>query len=82
MSDPYDPAAAIRELIESYGYTEARIAEEIREHAGLTTSQSSINRIKGGKQAPRFDEGMEIIRLRDKAKGGSRVPKAGLLRAG
>lgn len=35
---------------------------------GLTTSQSSIHRMKSGKQTPRFDEGMAILSLREKAK--------------
>lgn len=78
MLDPQDPQAAICELIESFGYSEAKIAEEIRGLAeGLTTSQSSIHRIKNGKQTPRFDEGVAILRLRERVKlegGISAVP--------
>lgn len=69
MLDPQDPQSAICELIDSFGYSEARIAEEIRGlDDGLTTSQSSIHRIKNGKQTPRFDEGVAILKLRERVK--------------
>lgn len=82
MTDSRDPvAAAIYELIETFGYTEARIAEGIRELAGLTTSQSSINRMKGGKQTPRFDEGMAILRLLEQAKAAGTCSESQLAKA-
>jgi hypothetical protein len=59
-----DPREVIQQLVGA-GFSEARIAQELKsDNAGLEIAQSTINRIKNGKQSARFEVGESLIRLR------------------
>lgn len=59
------PQTAIQDLINS-GYSEARVAELLKEQEELEIAQSTIHRIRTGKQSVRYDVGIALIRFRDR----------------
>lgn len=59
------PQAAIQDLTLA-GYSEARIAELLREQEQLEIAQSTIHRIRTGKQSVRYETGVVLIRFRDR----------------
>lgn len=64
MSDT-DLPRLISKLIAN-GYSEQEIADQLKAD-GIQVHQSTIHRIKHGEFLPRFDVGMGIIRLHDRA---------------
>lgn len=70
-----NPQAVIQELTQA-GYSEARIAELLKSE-DIDIAQSTINRIKSGKQSARFDVGAGLIRLRDRLLNGSAHESSG-----
>jgi hypothetical protein len=59
---------AVKDLV-SRGYSETRIAAEVGALAGVTVSQSSINRIKSGVIAdPAYSVGAAIIEFHRRAR--------------
>ena len=60
------PQTAIQELVDD-GYSEARIAELLRESdEKCDIAQSTIHRIRTDKQSARYDVGVALIALRDR----------------
>jgi len=60
-----DLAAIISELVAN-GYTEQGIADALRS-SGVDVTQSTINRIKRKALNPRFDIGIALVHLKERA---------------
>ncbi len=72
-----NPKTAIQELVDD-GYSEARIAELLREsNEKFEIAQSTIHRIRTDKQSARYEIGVALIALRDRLRKPKSIRSAG-----